>query len=243
MSILAIPVAPLSKAKSRLNECFSREQIRDLIKAMLRDMYDNLKSLDLFNVIIIYSQDREILELAATYNFMGIREIPIKQSRSFDDVISELKDIAIAKFKSEPLLISFLDLPLINQQHFSEINSLLHQYQIVVCPAIKTAGISLIGANPPSLLPPCFSDPKLPSLITLYNNAREKGISQIYSYDSFQAGFDIDLREDCLLAVEYMKIFDLTERATYKFLKTNLNHCFEKIDENNNRSFKFVEKK
>ena len=89
----------------------------------------------------------------------------------------------------------------------------------------------------------CFSNPKIPSLIALFNIAQEKGIEKIAVYDSFRASFDVDITKDLIMAYEYLKIFNLTETETYKFLKNNLKFSLHKIKESNNRNLSIAEKK
>ena len=65
---------------------------------------------------------------------------------------------------------------------------------------------------------------------------------KITFYDSFRAGFDIDIKEDLVLAYEYLKIFNLRNTETYNFLKKNLKLSLLKINTYNNRDFKLIEK-
>ena len=238
MSILLIPVAPLSRAKSRLASYFSREQLKDFTIAMFKDLGNTLLNVDCFEKKIVYCASNEILDLADEFNLIGVKEEFTDVTRAFDKVISGLNDIAIKQFNANETIIAFLDLILITAENFYEINELMNHNKLVICPAIHSAGISIFGRKPPNIIEPCFSDPHVPSLSLLLNNAREKGIEEIAIYDSFRAGFDIDIPEDLLLAYEYLKIFNLTHSYTYKFLKMNLKSSLQKEDATNNRKFK-----
>lgn len=242
MNILLIPVAPLTRAKSRLENYFSREQIKDFTIAMFKDLGSTLLNVDCFEKKIVYCASDEILELAGEYNLIGVKEELNDTALSFDAVISKMNEIAIHEFNAKGTLIAFLDVILITAENFYEINELMKENKLVICPAIHSAGISIIGRNPPEIIEPCFSDPELPSLSMLLNDAREKGIEEIAVYDSFRAGFDIDISEDLLLAYEYLKIFNLTTTNTYKFLKDNLNSSLRKKDATNNREFKALKR-
>lgn len=242
MSTLLIPVAPLLNTKTRLRNCFSREQLKDLTIAMFRDMGNILVEVNCFENIIVYCNTSEILELAEEYGLIGIKEVLQDPPKSFDEIISDFNKVAIEEFNAEQTTLAFLDLILIASKNFVEINDLLLQNQLVVCPAIHSAGISILGRNPPNILPSSFSDPNTPSLVALLNNASDIGIKKIVIYDSFRAGFDIDLKQDLVVAYEYLKIFNLTHTEVFKFLKNNLKFTLKKKDINNNRTFEILDK-
>jgi len=151
-------------------------------------------------------------------------------------------DIAINKFHAEQTIFSFLDLILISAENFYEINTLVKRNQLVVCPAIHSAGISILGRNPPDIIPSYFSDPNTPSLVALLENASNKGIEKIIIYDSFRAGFDIDIMQDLVLAYQYLKIFNLKHKEVFKFLKENLKLRIKKTSAADNRAFKILKK-
>ena len=238
MNILLIPVAPLIHTKSRLRDCFSKTQLKDLTIAMFKDLGQKLIGVNsIFNEKIVYCNNTEILELAEDYGLIGIKEKLTFPRKSFDQVITDLNLIAINKFDAHQTIITFLDLILISPNNFYEVNSLLNKNSIVVCPAIHSAGISILGRNPPDIISSsCFSDPHNPSLISLHKKSKKEGIDT-YIYDSFRAGFDVDIKQDLILAYKYLKIFDLTDTETYKFLKKNLKLTFQRNLLNNNRDF------
>ena len=64
MSILLIPIAPLSRTKSRLSDCFSKEQLKEFTISMFKDLGNKLLKIDCFEEIIVYCNSSEILELA-----------------------------------------------------------------------------------------------------------------------------------------------------------------------------------
>ena len=228
MSILLIPVAPLSRTKSRLRDCFSTEQLKELTIAMFKDLGNTLTKVNCFDKKIVYCNTNKILELANDYDLIGIKEKLSSPPKSFDNVIEDLNNIAIKKYNASQTVFSFLDLLLISANNFSEINSLICINQLVICPAIHSSGISILGRNPPDIIPSYFSDPDTPSLVALFNNASKNGIEKIAIYDSFRAGFDIDLKQDLVLAYAYLKIFKLTHTETFKFLKKNLKLTIKK---------------
>jgi 2-phospho-L-lactate guanylyltransferase (CobY/MobA/RfbA family) len=243
MSILLIPVAPLSRSKSRLSDFFSRTQLKELTVSMFKDLGNTLKEVNCFDNKIVYSSDSEILELADRYGLIGIKEKSSNYPKSFDDVISNLNSIASTKYNASRTILIFLDLILISPNNFYEVNSLLENNQIVLCPAINSAGISILGRNPPEIISTCFSSPNVASSIALLEKATMEGIKKIAIYDSFKASFDIDIKEDILLAYNYLKVFSLTHTHIFKFLKENLNYSIRKLDIRNNRSFEIIKKK
>ncbi|MHA2391231.1 MAG: hypothetical protein ACXAEX_04620, partial [Promethearchaeota archaeon] len=219
MSTLLIPIAPLSNTKSRLRNCFSREQLKNLTIAMFRDMGNILVDVNCFDHKIVYCNTSEMLELAEEYGLVGIKEVVKDPPKSFDEIISDFNKIAIEKFNAEQTTLTFLDLILITANNLYEVNELIQKNQLVVCPAIHSAGISILSRNPPDIIPSSFSDPDIPSLVALLNNASDRGIKKVVIYDSFRAGFDIDIKQDLVVAYEYLKIFNLTHTEVFKFLK------------------------
>ena len=243
MSTLLIPVAPLSRTKTRLRDCFSIDQLKELTIAMFKDLCSTLTDMNCFEHKIVYCTTPEILEIAEDFSLIGIKEVQINPSRTFDEVIDSINRIALEKYNALQTTIAFLDLILITSKNFNEINSLVKENQLLVCPAIHSAGISILGRNPPNIIPSYFSDPNTPSLVALLNNANTKGIKNLIIYDSFRAGFDVDIKQDLALAYEYLKIFNLKNTEVFKFLKNNLRISLKKLNANNNRTFNIVDKK
>ncbi|MHA1915997.1 MAG: hypothetical protein ACW986_14075 [Promethearchaeota archaeon] len=243
MSSLLIPVAPLSNTKSRLRDCFSVDQLKDFTIAMFKDLGNKLKEVECFKHKIIYSSANEILELAENYGLIGIKEERTNPAKSFDEIITDLNNIACEKYDSEQTILAFVDLILISAQDFYEINTQIKNHNLVICPAIHSAGISILARNPPDVIQSSFSDPHIPSLVALLNNASEKGLNRVYIYDSFRAGFDIDIKQDLLIGYEYLKIFNLTHTEVYKFLKSNLKLSLKKRNADDNRNFEIFKEK
>jgi 2-phospho-L-lactate guanylyltransferase (CobY/MobA/RfbA family) len=242
MSFLLIPVAPLSRTKSRLRDCFSKEQLKELTIAMFKDLGNTLSKVDSYEDIIVYCHDSEILELAEKYSLSGIKEKLTKPRKTFDEVISDLNNIVIKNYNAQQTVFSFLDTVLIAPKNFNEISLLVKENQLVVCPAIHSAGVSILGRNPPNIIPTYFSDPNIPSLIALINNAKKLGLEKIAIYDSFRAGFDIDIKQDLLLAYHYLKLLNLHNTETYLYLKNNLKLSLHKSNANDNRKFRITKK-
>ncbi|MFX1574283.1 MAG: hypothetical protein ACFFB0_16200 [Promethearchaeota archaeon] len=242
MSSLLVPIAPLTRTKSRLRDCFTADQLKELTIAMFKDLGTILANVEFFDHKIIYCNTPEILELSEDFGLIGIKEDLTTPPKSFDMVIKDLNDIAINKFHAEQTIFSFLDLILISAKNFNEINTLVKSNQLVVCPAIHSAGISILGRNPPDIIESSFSHPHIPSLVALINNAVKKGIEKLVIYDSFRAGFDIDITQDLVLAYQYLKIFNLKHKEVFKFLKENLKLRIKKTSATNNRAFKILKK-
>jgi 2-phospho-L-lactate guanylyltransferase (CobY/MobA/RfbA family) len=242
MSVLLIPIAPLSRTKSRLRDCFPKELLKDLTIAMFKDLAKKVQNVDSFDNKIVYCHNEEILELAEEFGLIGIKEKLTHPRKSFDLVINDLNNIAIKEYDAVSTIFTFLDVILLSENNLMEISNLMKSNQLVVCPAIHSAGISIFGRNPPDILPTYFSDPNIPSFVALLKNAQSRNLN-ISVYDSFRAGFDIDIKQDLLLGFEYLKIFDLTETETFQFLKHNLKLVLQKKSLKNNREFKIMKKK
>ena len=242
MSILLIPIAPLSRTKSRLRDCFPKGLLKDLTIAMFKDLAKKVQNVECFDHKIVYCHNEEILKLAEEFGLIGIREKLMHPPKSFDLVINDLNNIAIKEYDAASTIFTFLDVILLSEDNLMEISNLMKLNQLVVCPAIHSAGISIFGRNPPDVLPTHFSNSSIPSFVALLEDAQSRNL-KISVYDSFRAGFDIDIKQDLLLGFEYLKIFDLTETETFKFLKSNLNLVLQKRSLKNNREFKITKKK
>jgi len=118
MSILLIPIAPLSKTKSRLRDCFSAKQLKDLTIAMFHDLGNTLSDVKCFDKKIVYCNAPEILEIAETYNLIGIKEELTTPRKTFDDVIKDLNNIAIKEYEAKQTVFTFLDIILISVKNF-----------------------------------------------------------------------------------------------------------------------------
>jgi 2-phospho-L-lactate guanylyltransferase (CobY/MobA/RfbA family) len=235
-------VAPFSTTKSRLRDCFSIEQLKEFTIAMFKDLTNTLLDVNCFKHKIVYCNAPEILEIAEENSLIGIKEDLSDKPKSFDEVISKFNNIAIERFGAKQTTIAFLDLILITAKNFYEINTLIQKNQLVICPAIHSAGVSILSRNPPNIISSFFSDPKTPSLVALVNNASKSAINKIFIYDSFRAGFDMDVKQDLVLAYEYLKIFNLVDTQVFKFLKKNLKLAIKKKDVNDNRNFEILER-
>ena len=242
MSTLLIPIAPLSRTKTRLRDCFPKELLKDLTIAMFKDLAKKVQNIDCFNDKIVYCHNEEILELAEEFGLIGIKEKVTHPRKSFDLVITDLNNIAIKEYDAVSTIFTFLDVILISENNLKEISNLMNLNQLVVCPAIHSAGISIFGRSPPDILPTHFSNTNIPSFVALLKDAHNRNLN-ISVYDSFRAGFDIDIKQDLLLGFEYLKIFDLTETETFKFLKNNLKLVLHKKSLKNNREFKISKTK
>jgi len=237
MSILLIPIAPLSRTKSRLRDCFPKGLLKELTIAMFKDLAKKVQNVDFFDHKIVYCHNDEILELAEEFGLIGIKEKLTLPRKSFDLVINDLNNIAIKDYDAVNTIFTFLDVILLSQKNLIEISNLMKLNQLVVCPAIHSAGISIFGRNPPDILPTHFSNPNIPSFVALLNDAQSRNL-KVSVYDSFRAGFDIDIKQDLLLGFEYLKIFELTKTETFQFLQKNLKLTIQKRNIKNNREFK-----
>lgn len=236
MSYLLIPIAPFSRTKSRLEDCFSKPQLKELTLAMFKDLCTTLTTVNCFDEVIIYSHDKEILDLASEQGLTGIKEPQILPRTEFHQVMSNLNNLAIHEKGAEQTILAFIDLILISAKNFIEFKSLLDINRVVVTPAIQSAGISLLGRTPPDVISThCFSDPATTSFISLFNELTMNNIKDFAIYDSLRASFDVDVRHDLLLAHEYLRIFNLTETELFKFLKSNLKETLKKKNQENNR--------
>jgi len=222
MSVLAVPVSPLSHTKRRLAKVLSNKQLEELTLAMVKDFCKKTLDLNCFSEKIVYCYTPQVLELSEEYGFCPIREEAGQKSDNFNDVITQMNNIILNKFNPENVVISFVDLILISPRNLIEIKNLLEKNQLVICPSVHSLGISIIGRNPPDVIDTCFSPSDGSSLIAQIQLAKKNDLKKIALYDSFRAGFDVDLKEHLKLGYEFLKIFNLTDSETYKFMQNHL---------------------
>lgn len=242
---LLIPIAPLFRTKSRLRDCFSKEQLKQLTISMFIDLAIRLKDVNCFKDKIVYCNGTEVLETAEDYGLIGIKEEITDPRKSFATVISDLNSIAIDRFGANKTVFTFLDLILISKKNFHDVAELLTKNKVVVCPALHSGGISILGRNPPEIISSsCFSDSSTTSFISLFNEIKRKNMDtrDLAIYDSFRASFDVDVKKDLILAHEYLKIFNLTDTETFHFLEKNLKVSIKNVSKENNRSIQYQQK-
>lgn len=227
MSILAIPISPLSHSKRRLGGILSKEQIAEFTLAMFRDIGERTMEVDCFSKKIVYCNSSEVLEISEDFGFIPIKETSNDKSGNFNDVVTQMNDLIVRKFDPESILISFVDLVLISPNNFYEIKKMLDENQLVICPSVHSLGISMIGRKPPNIIDTCFSSSDGCSLKAQIKLAKLKNLMDVAIYDSFRAGFDVDLKDHLILGYELMKIFKLTDSETFLFLKKNLKSLLE----------------
>lgn len=241
MSTLVIPISPLERAKSRLRNVFSSKRIEQLIVSMVKDLGEKLSNVNCFENVIVYCGDKSIVELVKSYDLIGLEERKNIHKKSFDTVIGEVNRIAMEEFNAQQTIFTFLDAILISEQNFEDISSLVKNYQLVICPSVQSAGISVLGRNPPDIVSTCFSDPNTPSFLGQIQEAQDAGVEKIKVYDSFRAGFDIDIKRDLALAYEYLKVLNLTHTHIFQFLEDNLAVSLKK--NHNNRDLEITTNK
>ena len=118
MSFLLIPIAPLSRTKSRLRDCLSKEQLKELTIAMFKDLASKLKNVSVFDQKIVYCNSNEILDFAEDYGLTSIKEELTKPRKNFDEVIEDLNNIAIKEYNAKTTIFTFLDVILVSPKNF-----------------------------------------------------------------------------------------------------------------------------
>ena len=240
MNSLLIPVSPLSKAKSRLKSVFSEDQLKNFTISLFKDFALKVSMVKAFENKLVYCTSPEILELAEEFGLTPIKEDKSNSNKTFDEVIEVFNDIAIKKYDATKTTLAFCDVILINRINFIELSSLLKNNQLVICPAINSGGVSILGRSPPDIIPTFFSHPTTPSLFAIVNEAKVKKLKFVI-YDSFRSGFDIDIKQDLVLAYEYLKSLNMKDTNTFKFLQDNLKLTLLKKNVNDNRDLELKE--
>ena len=132
MSILLIPIAPLSRTKSRLRDCFPKGLLKDLTIAIFKDLARKVQNVDFFDCKIVYCHDEEVLELAEEFGLIGIKEKLTHPRKSFDLVINDLNNIAINEYDAVSTIFTFLDVILLSENNLMEISNLMKTNQLEV---------------------------------------------------------------------------------------------------------------
>ena len=132
MSVLLIPIAPLSRTKSRLRDCFPKGLLKDLTIAMFKDLAKKVQNVDSFDYKIVYCHNEEILELAEEFGLTGIKEKLTHPRKSFDLVINDLNTIAIKDYDAVSTIFTFLDVILISEENLVEISDLMKLNHVIL---------------------------------------------------------------------------------------------------------------
>jgi 2-phospho-L-lactate guanylyltransferase len=201
-AVLGIPVASLEVAKSRLNPYFSRDFLRELVKAMLEDVVVAAQQAEVFRDIFVYSSDESIRELAEQLQILFIPEEA--SPASFAACLESMTSAAIQQFSPNTLVTCFSDLPLLKAVDFIDCLGIGVGPRVVVAPS-SGGGCSFFLRSPPDVITVEYDDNPRPSFLSISQAARDRNVP-CFVFPSMRALWDFDLIEDLVVGAEILAL-------------------------------------
>jgi len=205
MTIFAlVPVKRLSESKNRLSTIFKREERRDFVIAMLRDVLEAISSSTVDRTVIIGS-DAIVQRLSSDY---GVSFLP-DTGQELNKVIGYATAWCIRK-EAESVLILPADIPLVSSIEIDKIISHCSEEPSVAISPSSDGGTNALMRRPPDTIQTYFGPGSFEKHI---NEASGKGVTAKI-FKSPKLSLDIDSPQDLR---QLLEVGEGTE--AYEFLK------------------------
>ena len=178
-----IPVSKFSNAKTRLSPFLELKERENLLKAMLKDVTETLKSV--VDKVIIISADKDVLEYANELEVLSLVE---NKGLNLNTAIEQAMDWC--KDKTKKVFITPSDIPLISKTNIKALIESSKLIDFIIAPS-KGGGTNGLIIKPQSI------DMKFGEF-SFENHIKEANKNELEPviYDSFYMSLDVNTTED-----------------------------------------------
>lgn len=178
-----IPVSRFSQAKTRLSPTLTPLERENLLKAMLIDVINTIKTS--VDEVVVISSDKDVLNFVDDLNV-----ICLKEEGETDLNGALMQAVCWCSQKADQVLIVPSDVPLIRQSQAQEMVELTIKWPVIIAPA-KGGGTNAL-LIPTQGFQTKFGDC---SFFKHLEEAEKTGLHR-YIYDSFYLSLDVNTSED-----------------------------------------------
>ncbi len=190
MRVVAVPVKPLDRTKTRLASVLSPPERAELATAMLNDVLDACLPQPGWDVWAISAQD-EVLRLAEQRGARPLRETGSTLRQAVRQVEGQARDEDCAE-----LAVVLADLPFATADAVAEV--LGASAAVAAAPATSDGGTNMLVRRPPSIIPARFGR-------SSFSKHRAEAYRRGVTFESIQStplGFDLDRPADLAVVLD-----------------------------------------
>jgi 2-phospho-L-lactate guanylyltransferase len=190
MNVVAVPVKPLQRAKSRLAPLLSPSERAALTLAMLEDVLDASLAVEGWDVWVVSHAD-PALELAR-----GLGATPVREhGHTLAEAVRQVEADLVEHGPTSALAVVLADLPFVTSDALLRV--LTEPAPVVASPATSDGGTNVLVRRPPAIIRSRFG----PSSFAKHRWAARRAGVEFRAVASDELGFDLDRPEDLNVVV------------------------------------------
>lgn len=205
--VAIVPVAPLSRVKTRLSALLSQLERSRLVLCMLSDVVTALKATSPIQETIVVTSDDKVADYATS---LGVRTLIERHPPELNAALVLATSELLNEFPDYASLIVPVDIPMLDAASLMEVIRLADEAQgsIVIAAPSNNGGTNLLLRLPSDIISPSFGED---SFAIHRRKALSKGI-HFEEYKTGQISLDIDTADDLY---EFMDIGKHTNTWDY----------------------------
>lgn len=185
-----VPVKPLVRSKSRLNEVLTNRQRESLSSFFLRKTVTTLNDIPEISRVLVVSRDPAALTIARTAGAKTLQETGLPE---LNDSLQRATQVVLA-WHANSILILPIDLPLL---HESDVRALLdvgrnYPSVVAIAPDSKRKGTNAMLVKPPGLIPYRYGPESFEKHL---GEAEKRGVTT-HIFDNSNMALDVDTAYD-----------------------------------------------